>query len=283
MKSYRPNNIGVPDLRGTAATGYGIVGSKNRYNYNNSNGNGSSGSLSPLEAKAKLADFDPGMVDFAKEMQGKSQDEIAKAGKAKGFTLIELLVVVAIIGLLASMLLPALGRAREKAKRISCISNLSQIGKAAMMYADSYEQRWPLDGTGTANNLWVAGGSYQHYGKLLEAGFMPKEAKSFYCPSAQVYKINDPTYGTQNLGVTGQVTKCTYWFRGPTHGAPIKIEDKVSALTADTHTFLGGGMYNHSEGANTFFSDGSAKYVINLSPTFTITQSNSWAELDGKY
>ena len=88
-RSYRPNNIGVPDLRGTAATGYGIVGSGNRYNYNNSNGNGSSGSLSPLEAKAKLADFDPGMVDFAKEMQGKSQDEIAKAGKAKGFTLIE--------------------------------------------------------------------------------------------------------------------------------------------------------------------------------------------------
>ena len=37
MRSYRPNNIGVPDLRGTAATGYGIVGSKNRYNYSSFN------------------------------------------------------------------------------------------------------------------------------------------------------------------------------------------------------------------------------------------------------
>jgi prepilin-type N-terminal cleavage/methylation domain-containing protein/prepilin-type processing-associated H-X9-DG protein len=59
------------------------------------------------------------------------------------FTLIELLVVIAIIGVLASLLLPALSRAKAQAKGIKCVNNLRQLGVACLQYADDFEQRLP--------------------------------------------------------------------------------------------------------------------------------------------
>ena len=64
--------------------------------------------------------------------------------KRKGFTLIELLVVIAIIAILAAILFPVFAKAREKARTASCQSNLKQIVLAARMYAQDYDERWPL-------------------------------------------------------------------------------------------------------------------------------------------
>src|ERR671937_730178 len=84
--------------------------------------------------------------------------------RGHGFTLIELLVVIAIIAILAAILFPVFAQARDKARSAACLSNLQQIGKALMMYAQDYDEKttWFYNaGTAGAGQEKLAGPWYQ--------------------------------------------------------------------------------------------------------------------------
>jgi prepilin-type N-terminal cleavage/methylation domain-containing protein len=135
-----------------------------------------------------------------------------------GFTLIELLVVIAIIAILAALLLPALARAKEQARRTQCTNNNHQIGMAWMMYAEDNQSSYPITsgwgdfggqkGTPTPTTLWLV----PYFGINIPYNQRPlnkyvSTIESWHCPSDK----GDPNYGARNCFVEYGNSYCTEW------------------------------------------------------------------------
>jgi len=117
-----------------------------------------------------------------------------RSARGRGFTLIELLVVIAIIALLAALLLPALGRARERGQSIACLGNLKQLAVAWLLYADDFAQQFPPNKSAHVNGVqqnvagsWVEGNAQTDTttGNLEHGVLFPyiPAAATFCCPA----------------------------------------------------------------------------------------------------
>jgi prepilin-type N-terminal cleavage/methylation domain-containing protein/prepilin-type processing-associated H-X9-DG protein len=197
--------------------------------------------------------------------------------KKNGFTLIELLVVVAIIAILAAMLLPALSRAREKARAASCMNNLKQISTAWFMYINDHDGYTP----------WRSPYGYGFH-VLVFTGYIPEgNTEIFECPTHK--KIDTATQTIEGVKISRN-----YIISNRIH---INVIKSTSTAFLFMEAFQGGASHSgtnqdnafsrirwvHNGGMNTAFYDGAVRFITGPTDWGTLEQRSTlyWSQWTG--
>lgn len=216
--------------------------------------------------------------------------KVARSGRTvsmrTGFTLIELLVVIAIIAILAAILFPVFARARENARRSSCLSNMKQLTLAAMQYSQDYDEKFvgaaqgfgPAGGATVGEDYW--GSRVQPYVKSIQIAICPSFGHDAAC-GADMTDSRFSSYG-ENLNLGWRYNyEPAYWAAIPlkslssvansaetvffveTHSSAYPTCGDYGAVSGNQPDYRGTqiAFNRHFDGTNVAFVDGHAKWL----------------------